>query len=170
MFLVSNFILLPGELTLLLFYIHSKDNFVTSMVFHWMILQRPKLSLSVFDEIIFTESCCNCLWLLCQLAPFSDAFQGHSQLFPPLPCCCPSHLLFSLRTVPSPLQIVCVLLHSCSVPTALVPSGQSHCEGGGGAEEEQRFHFLLEQNMPVGLAGVNWKCSLGLWAEIRGGV
>ena len=34
----------------------------------------------------------------------------------------------------------------------------------------QGFHFLLEQNMPVGPAGINWKCNLGLWADTQGGV
>lgn len=56
---------------------------------------------------------------------------------------------------------------------ALAPSGQSHREGGqdcGVGEEVQGFHFLLEQNMPVGPAGINWKCNLGLWVDTQGGV
>lgn len=40
----------------------------------------------------------------------------------------------------------------------------------GGGWGVQGFHFLLEQNIPVGPAGINWKCNLGLWADTQVGL
>lgn len=95
-------------------------------------------------------------------APFSPHLTPHP--------CFPSLVLV--------LQLDCVWVHArvqtpeC-VQVPMLPVDNRTARVGKIVEwgkEVQGFHFLLEQNMPVGPAGINWKCNLGLWADTQVGL